>query len=461
MYILDDIFNYTDPQQLIPFQVYYSYLKYIVKLILKYKNSNWSNIIKNDINLFNRLNWKVKDIERFFSKIDIPEDYINEHWMWTAGKNKDYGQFSTINSGQISHRLMYELIFGKILNGNVVRHIGDIERSSVNIFHLISGEVKDNNNDKVLNGNSCFGEKNPKSKLSESSIIKIEEDIFNKQFNTIYELSQKYNISKPTIMDIIHYRTWTYITDNFAKDKNISTEELLNIFSINTHEKYKIMRTNNTSEEANPNSVLTKEDVYNIITQIYEKDFITITKLAEQYNIVSNTIHWIIRYKRWTNITDNFAKDKNITIKELLNIFNKNVLENASKSKLFAMSGENCHTSKLTNYNVIFINLMYNVCNSTHKQLYNYIISRNMAKVSKASISHAINGTTWKPLQCYRDAINEMKLNCLFPRLSLNLITSSNINELFNKLISYMKNNSKYQNSYYLEDLERLMISKV
>jgi hypothetical protein len=55
LYILNDIFNYTDPQQLIPFQVYHSYLEYIVKLIFKYKDIDWIGIKKNEIDLFNRL----------------------------------------------------------------------------------------------------------------------------------------------------------------------------------------------------------------------------------------------------------------------------------------------------------------------------------------------------------------------------------------------------------------------
>jgi ribosomal protein S25 len=455
LYILNDIFNYTDPQQLIPFQVYHSYLEYIVKLIFKYKDINWIGIKKNDIDLFNRLKWDIKTIRRFFNKINIPQDYINDHWMWMAGKSNNYGQFSNIYGGQISHRLIYELIFGKILNTNVVRHIGDIEKSSVNIFHLILGEVKDNNNDKVLNGNSCFGEKNPKSKLSELSVIKIEEDIFNKQFNTIYELSQKYNISKPTIMDIIHYKTWKYVTDDFAKNKNMCTKELLEIFSINTYEKYKIMWTNNSLGEANPNSVLTKENVYNIITQIYEKKFITIQKLSEEYNVNPNTICMIISYKNWANITNDFAKNKNISVQELLDIFNKNILENSFKRRSFVMSGENCHTSKLTNYNVIFIYLLYIVCNVTHKQIYNYIISKKIVKVSLSSISHAINGTTWKPLQCYRDAIDEMKIKGLLPTLSLELLNIIDINNLFITLLNFMNSDSKYQNSYYLDILNK------
>jgi ribosomal protein S25 len=455
LYILNDIFNYTDPQQLIPFQVYHSYLDYIVQLIFKYKDINWIGIKKNDIDLFNRLKWDIKTIRRFFNKINIPQDYINDHWMWMAGKSNNYGQFSNIYGGQIPHRLMYELIFGKILNDNVVRHIGDIEKSSVNIFHLILGKVKDNNNDKVLNGNSCFGEKNPKSKLSESIVIKIEEDIFNKQFNTIYELSQKYNISKSTIMDIIHYKTWKYVTDDFAKNKNIYTKELLEIFSINTYEKYKITWVNNTSGEANPNSVLTKENVYNIITQIYEKKFITIQKLSEEYNVKSNTIFMIISYKNWANITNDFAKNKNISVQELLDILNKNILENSFKYRSFVMSGENCHTSKLTNYNVIFIYLLYIVCNVTHKQIYNYIISKKIVKVSLSSISHAINGTTWKPLQCYRDAIDEMKIKGLLPTLSLELLNIIDINNLFITLLNFMNSDSKYQNSYYLDILNK------
>lgn len=118
-----------------------------------------------------------------------------------------FGHIIYRNDGySLMHRFIYEQCFGKIKEGLVIRHKCD-NPSCINPEHLEIGTHRDNVNDKVKRGRSTYGEKNPKSKLTEDEV----REIRNNKILSVRELSEKYSVTMSAIRQIINYTTWKHI----------------------------------------------------------------------------------------------------------------------------------------------------------------------------------------------------------------------------------------------------------
>jgi hypothetical protein len=151
-----------------------------------------------------------KDIERFWSKVDVKAP--NECWEWKGTKSEDgYGQFSCGRGVNYRpNRVSWTIHFGSIPKGMLVCHICD-NRSCANPSHLFLGTPKDNMIDMAKKGRTgiSLGEKHGSSKLKENDIMDIKrmllKGISQKKIANIFGISQ-YAISK-----IKRGITWSWI----------------------------------------------------------------------------------------------------------------------------------------------------------------------------------------------------------------------------------------------------------
>lgn len=168
---------------------------------------------------YNQINHSDKIINRFRSKIDIPENYIDECWIWLDYKDKNgYGQFSICGKKFRSNRFMYELYYGIIPNKLMVLHTCD-NCSCVNPYHLELGNNQDNMNDMVKRERSLKGSKHFNHILEENQVIEIFEGIFNKKLTTVQQISSLYLVKIHTIYKILDGHTWTHISKDYDLNK--------------------------------------------------------------------------------------------------------------------------------------------------------------------------------------------------------------------------------------------------
>lgn len=108
---------------------------------------------------------------RFWLKVRIGPDC----WEWTSTRNEQgYGQiWDNQKGGQRSaHRFSWELHFGSIPPGLVVRHMCH-NTSCVRPSHLALGTTAENVADNQTNPRMPRGERHPRAKLSEADVLVI------------------------------------------------------------------------------------------------------------------------------------------------------------------------------------------------------------------------------------------------------------------------------------------------
>jgi hypothetical protein len=249
-----------------------------------------SNLLE-DYSHCNLMEWDLKILQRFWSKVDIPKDYENECWIWTASTNKDgYGQFS-INGKQIrSHRFSYECYNGPIPNGFrlLIRHSCD-NPACVSPYHLKIGSYQDNSDDAVDRNRICCGENSPLSKLTEENVKDILNSLYENNIN-YKELSKIYNVHPDTIKSISLGNSWKHIYDQLTREQRIK------------------IRTSTTK--------LTEEDVKYIFNSFLTNDT-TCIELSVMYTVHPSTIRLIALGKswRWSHIYNQLSYDEKEKIK--------------------------------------------------------------------------------------------------------------------------------------------------
>lgn len=172
----------------------------------------------------NCLNYRQDIVNRFWSKVSIPSDYVNECWEWQAGKDKDnYGYFHIRRGTKYrAHRFSYEYYFGAIPDKKLICHTCD-NPSCVNPNHLFAGTNTDNLQDMSKKGRGTIGMTNVNAAFTNQDIIDMIEGVSSNIYGSITELMNVYNVSRPTIHRIFNNETWTHITCEYP-----NLEELYN-----------------------------------------------------------------------------------------------------------------------------------------------------------------------------------------------------------------------------------------
>ena len=145
--------------------------------------------------------------QRFWAKVDKSGDC----WEWQGSKRKDgYGRFRISAQVHQAHRVVYELTYGSIPDGLLVRHTCD-NPSCCNPEHLITGTDLDNSNDKVARGRDRYvhGEAQHKSKFTIEDVVAIRSA--HAQGFSDQVLAQRYGVTRTAIYHITRRKNWKHI----------------------------------------------------------------------------------------------------------------------------------------------------------------------------------------------------------------------------------------------------------
>lgn len=125
-------------------------------------------------------------------------------WIWMGYKNKlGYGQINIDGKPRGVHRILYEIVHGKIPDGMCALHKCDVP-SCVNPDHIFIGTKALNSADMVLKKRSTYGEKNARAKITELDVKTIR---FFKGSNQKI-LGKIYGISQTNISTIMCGKSW-------------------------------------------------------------------------------------------------------------------------------------------------------------------------------------------------------------------------------------------------------------
>jgi len=133
----------------------------------------------------------------------------NGCWEWQGSMTvQGYGRMHIFDKSVKVHRYSYELYKGSILHGKSVCHTCD-NRKCVNPKHLFLGTPAENSADMVQKKRSLIGEKNHKSKLTESDVRNIRNEYSEGVCRG--DLSDRYGVSEVMIKNIVLGRNWTNV----------------------------------------------------------------------------------------------------------------------------------------------------------------------------------------------------------------------------------------------------------
>ena len=160
------------------------------------------------------------DLEtRFWSKVDKTGDC----WIWTGTKTlAGYGRKIINHKAFYTHRLVWELVNGKIPDGMEICHRCD-NPSCVRPNHLFLGTQADNTHDAInkkrLNNS---GENNGRAKLTLAQVREIKEvyvhsprgQAIQGKENSQASLASLYNVTRYAIRAIVNGKTWRKENNN-------------------------------------------------------------------------------------------------------------------------------------------------------------------------------------------------------------------------------------------------------
>lgn len=204
----------------------------------------------------------------------------DECWLWAGSRlNTGYGYFRVDHKHYLAHRFSYEFYKESIPPGAEVCHHCDTP-ACYNPAHLFLGTHRENMADKVAKGRNVTpnltGAAHPRTKLTSEQIIAIRES-FVAQHVDIRTLARQNNVTKSTILAIVHGQRWSEVAGPIAPS------------------------TPDQDGSNNPASKLTEAQVIAIRAE-YATGTIGSYKLASKYGVAKPTILRIIHRLTWTHI---------------------------------------------------------------------------------------------------------------------------------------------------------------
>lgn len=148
--------------------------------------------------------------DRFWEKVEK----TGTCWLWRGATTG--GQYGLIGSGGrgvrkllLAHRVSWELHFGPIPKGLVVRHKCDV-KGCVNPEHLLVGTHRENAQDAIRSGAFFCGERHYNAKLNEHSVREIRRrGDAGEQFKSI---ADDFGVRPETVKRITDRMSWKHVT---------------------------------------------------------------------------------------------------------------------------------------------------------------------------------------------------------------------------------------------------------
>jgi hypothetical protein len=145
--------------------------------------------------------------EYFWNRFDKTETC----WLW-KGRTKQpqcYGTIRIKGKDIYIHRLAYELTYGDISEGLVVRHTCDVKHCG-NPAHLELGTQSDNVKDSVSRGRISRGVDRYNSKNSENDIITMRKRFWIDKVSYA-QLARDYKLNESTVKEIVQGNSWKHL----------------------------------------------------------------------------------------------------------------------------------------------------------------------------------------------------------------------------------------------------------
>lgn len=147
-------------------------------------------------------------VDRFWSKVTVVED-DDSCWEWTAGCSGDgYGAFKVRGQQVGAHRYSYELNVGPIPDDMQVLHSCD-NPLCVRPKHLFLGTVADNMADKAAKLRGPLGDRNPRAKLTESSVREIRRRVAAGASQRA--IAREFKVGHLAVHRLVHRKTWRHV----------------------------------------------------------------------------------------------------------------------------------------------------------------------------------------------------------------------------------------------------------
>jgi hypothetical protein len=149
---------------------------------------------------------------RYLTEVVIPfrgDDCL----MWPYSRSSDgYGQVCLNNKTRIASRVVCEAVHGTppTVAHEAAHSCGNGHLACVNPDHLTWKTPLDNQSDKRSHGTRPIGELSGTAKITASDVLKIRAMAFT---NSRRDIAERFQISVPTVGDIIRRKTWAHIVE--------------------------------------------------------------------------------------------------------------------------------------------------------------------------------------------------------------------------------------------------------
>jgi len=146
----------------------------------------------------------IMDIARFWSSVQVGGP--SQCWPWKKRTVPfGHGEVKIDGKAMMAHRVAYELAFGGVPDGMLVRHSCDTP-SCCNPKHLLTGTHYDNARDRVIRQRGAIGENAGRAKLTDEKVLAIRASSESREV-----LAARHGVSIHNITAIRQRKTWKHL----------------------------------------------------------------------------------------------------------------------------------------------------------------------------------------------------------------------------------------------------------